>query len=162
MKLYEINQNFRDLWIKVEEQEGELTEEDIQALESLELAKDEKVKAYGVIHREIMSDINGVKQEIERLKKIEKRLQNKADWLENSLSMFMLENDMKEYKSVEVNISFRASKQLKIEDEMLVPREWLKEEVVVKPDKQAIKTFIENGGKVEGCEIISKQNIQIK
>ena len=162
MKLYEIDKNLRELWNKIAMQEGELSEEDVLALENLELAKTEKVKGYGVIAREIMSNINEVKEEIDRLKKIEKRLQSKADWLMSNLSRFMQDNQMNEYKSLEVNISFRSSKQLHIEDEMLVPREWLREEVIVKPDKNAIKTYIENGGKVEGCEIISKQNIQIK
>lgn len=162
MKLFEINQSIRELWDKIAEQEGELTEEDIQALENLNIAKDEKVKGYGVIIREIMSDINNVNQEIERLKKIEKRLQSKADWLSSTLSRFMHDNEMPEYKSLEVNITFRPSKQLRIEDESKLAKKWFKTEKVTKVDKQAIKDFINAGGKVKGCEIISKQNIQIK
>ena len=42
MKLYEIDYKIREFWDKVIEQDGELTEEDIQTLESLEVAKDEK------------------------------------------------------------------------------------------------------------------------
>ena len=34
MKLYDINQSIKELWIKIEEQDVELTEEDIQELES--------------------------------------------------------------------------------------------------------------------------------
>ena len=57
MKLYEIDQNIRLLWGKIMDQDGELTEEDIQALESLEIAKDEKIKGYGLIIRETTAPI---------------------------------------------------------------------------------------------------------
>ena len=38
---------------KIYEQEGEVSEEDMQALEELNLAKDEKIKGYGIIIREL-------------------------------------------------------------------------------------------------------------
>lgn len=162
MKLYEIDNNLRAVWDRIAEQEGELTEQDISELESLEIAKDEKIKGYGVIIREIMSDITKVSQEIERLETLKKRLQTKANWLTSNLSRFMHDNQMKEYKSLEVNITFRASKQLQIFDEGKLAKKWFRTEKVIKVDKQAIKDFINAGGKVKGCEIIEKQNIQIK
>lgn len=162
MKLYEIDNSLRELWNKIIEQDGELLEEDMQALESLEIAKEEKVKGYGVVYREIVSDIAKVKEEIDRLKKIGKRLQSKADWLSSSLSMFMQNNGMKDYKSVEVNIGFGTSKSLYVEDESKLAKKWFRVKKVTEIDKQAIKDFIANGGKVKGCQIVEKQNIQIK
>lgn len=160
MKLYEIDNSIRELWNKIIEQDGEMSEEDIQALESLEVAKEEKLKGYGVVIRETEGEIATIKAEIERLNKLAKTMQNKADWLKNSLSYFMTTNELKEFKSVEVNIGFRTSKQLQIEDEKKLAKKWFK--VELKPDKQAIKDFINAGGKVKGCQIVEKQNIQIK
>lgn len=162
MKLYEIDNSIRELWNKIIQQDGELTEEDMQALESLEIAKEEKIKGYGVIIREMTSDIANIGQEIARLKGLEKRMQAKADWLTSNLSRFMHDNQMDEYKSLEVNITFRPSKQLQIEDESKLAKKWFKTEKVTKVDKQAIKDFINAGGKVKGCEIVEKKNIQIK
>jgi hypothetical protein len=160
MKLYEIDANLRKLWAKIEEQEGELTEENIKELESLEIEANEKIKGYGTIIREINSDADEVDAEIKRLEKIKKRLLSKADWLTNSLSQFMIANSLNEYKSIEVNIGFRASKKLVIDDNVKLAKKWLR--LKEEPDKQAIKDFIEQGGKVKGCKIVENKNIQIK
>ena len=160
MKLYEIDQNIRTLWDKISQQAGELTAEDIEELESLAIAKDEKIKGYGVIIKETTANIGVVKAEIERLNKLVKSMQSKAEWLTNRLETFMKEHELKEFNSIETNITFRTSKQLQIEDESKLAKKWLK--VETKPDKQAIKDFINAGGKVKGCQIVEKQNIQIK
>lgn len=160
MKLYEIDQNIRLLWGKIMDQDGELTEEDIQALESLEIAKDEKIKGYGLIIRETTADITKVSEEIARLKKIEKAMTNKVEWLTSRLSSFMQAHEIKEYKSLEVNIAFRNSKSLEIAEGTKLAKKWLK--IETRPDRQAIKDFIACGGKVKGCSIVENSNIQIK
>lgn len=160
MKLYDIDQRIRNLWDRIIEQDGELTEEDIAELESLEIAKDEKIKGYGVIIRETLSEIAKVKAEQDRLAKIGKAMQSKVEWLTNRLSNFMQDHQVNEYKSLEVNISFRPSKSLFIDENTKLAKKWCK--VELKPDKQAIKDFITAGGKVKGCTIIEKNNIQIK
>lgn len=160
MNLYEIDNNIRELWDKIIQQDGELTEEDIQALENLEIARDKKLTGYGVIIKETTAEIGVVKAEIERLNKLAKSMQNKAEWLTNRLVGFMNEHEMKEFKSVEVNIRFRISKSLQIDDNTKLAKKWLK--VKTEPDKQAIKDFISAGGKVKGCQIVERQNIQIR
>lgn len=160
MKLYEIDDGLRVLWNKIIEQDGELTEEDVQALESLNIAKDEKLKGYGVLIRETISDITRLNEEMARLKKIERTMNNKVDWLTDRLSTFMQDHQIKEFKSLEVNIGFRTSKSLVIDEQTKLAKKWLK--VETRPDKQAIKDFITAGGKVKGCSIVEKTNIQIK
>ena len=160
MKLYEIDGNIRALWDRIVAQDGELTQEDIQELESLEVAKDEKIKAYGVIIREMIGEITRINEETARLKKMEKTLNNKVEWLTSNLSRFMHDNQMSEYKSLEVNISFRTSKSLYIEENTKLAKKWLK--VKTEIDRQAIKDFINAGGKVKGCSIVTNSNIQIK
>lgn len=160
MKLYEIDYKIRELWNKIIEQDGELTEEDIQTLESLEVAKDEKVKAYGVIIRELDGEIDDCEGEIKRIKEIADKRKRNRERLKNTLKEFMLNNDMPKYESVEVNISFRKSKALEIQEGVELPNEFLK--VKTEPDKTAITDYIKNGGVVEGCQIVEKSNIQIK
>ena len=160
MKLYEINYKIRELWDKIEAQEGELTEEDIQMLESLEVAKDEKVKAYGVIIREISSEIAECKAEMDRIKGIADKKKRNLERLKTTLKDFMLNNDMSKYESLEVNISFRKSKALEIEEGVELPTLFLK--VKTEPDKTAITDYIKNGGEIKGCQLVKKNNIQIK
>ena len=160
MRLYEIHNGLRAVWDRVAENEGELTPEDIQELESLECAKEEKLKGYGVIIKETEGEIATLKAEIERLGKLVKSKQNKVEWLKGNLSYFMNEHDLTGFRSLAVNITFRTSKQLEIAEGTKLAKKWCKVELT--PDKQAIKNFINAGGKVKGCEIVEKQNIQIK
>ena len=160
MKLYEIDYKIREFWDKIIEQGGELTEEDMLELESLEVAKDEKVKAYGVIIREISGEIAECKAEIKRIKEIADKRERNLERLKNTLKDFMLNNDMPKFESLEVNISFRKSKALEIGEQADIPVEFMK--IKSEPDKTAITDFIKNGGVLEGCQLVERSNIQIK
>lgn len=72
----------------------------------------------------------------------------------------MLNNNMSKYESLEVNISFRKSKALEIEEGVELPTLFLK--VKTEPDKTAITDYIKNGGEIKGCQLVEKNNIQIK
>ena len=57
-------------------------------------------------------------------------------------------------------LSFRRSTQVHISDESKLPESLLK--VKTEPDKTAIKDLLKNGTAVEGAELISVRNLQIK
>lgn len=160
MKLYEIDQRLRDLWNKIYEQEGEVSEEDMQALEELNLAKDEKIKGYGIIIRELDNQIAYCASEISRIKAISQRIENRRDRLANHLKYFMQLHDIPKFQSVEVNIGFRKSKSLEIDENANLPKEFIR--ITETPDKKAITDFIKAGGTVKGCQLVEKENIQIK
>lgn len=160
MKLYEIDQNLRALWDKVMEQDGELLEEDLKALEELNLAKDDKIKGYGVIIRELDGEIADCKAETDRIKEISDRLKNRREWLVNNLKYFMQSQGIPKFESIEVNIAFRKSKSLEIDENANLPKEFIR--IKEEPDKKAITDFIKGGGTVDGCQLVEKENIQIK
>ena len=160
MKLYEIDQNLRSLWDKIAEQDGEMTDEDLQALEELNLAKDEKIKGYGVLIRELQSEIAEYTAEITRIKKLVEKKVKLSDRLTERLKDFMLTNGEARYESLEVNISFRKSSSLEIAENTELPKEFIR--ITETPDKKAITDFIKSGGTIDGCELVEKENIQIK
>lgn len=160
MRLYEIDQNLRALWNKIAEQEGEITEEDMQALEELELAKNDKIEGYGVIIRELESEIDDCSQEIERIKEIADRKKKCLERLKNGLQEFMLNNEIDKFESLKVRVSFRKSQALEIEEGAELPDNLMR--VKKEPNKTAIKEYIVNGGELKGVFLIDRQNIQIK
>ena len=160
MKLYEIDPNLMALWNKISEQDGELLEEDIKALEELNLAKDDKIKGYGVIIRELDSEIADCKAETDRIKEISDRLKNRREWLVNNLKYFMQSQGIPKFESIEVKIAFRKSKSLEIDENANLPKEFIR--IKEEPDKKAITDFIKGGGTVDGCQLVEKENIQIK
>lgn len=160
MRLYEIDYNLRILWDKIAEQDGDLTEEDIQALNELELAKNDKLEGYGVIIREIECDILDCQAEMKRIKEICEKKKKAVERLRTVLKDFMNNNDIPKFESLKVNISFRKSKSLEIDENAELPKEFLR--IKEEPDKTAITDYIKSGGIIEGCRIVEKDNIQIK
>lgn len=166
MKLYEINDELRKLWDKIAEQDGEMLEEDIKALDELALAKDEKIKGYGILIRELSGEIADCAAEIKRIENISEKKENRLKWLKERLTAFMQEQDIPKFESIEVNISFKKSYPLRGAEQAYIdgklPKEFIKQTITEKPDKTAIKDFIKNGGTVEGCYIGEEHNIQVK
>lgn len=72
----------------------------------------------------------------------------------------MTSNNIPKFESLKVNISFRKSKSLEIDENVVLPKEFIR--VKEEADKMAIKDFISNGGTIDGCKIVEKNNIQIK
>ena len=166
MKLYEIDLAFRTLWEKIAEQDGEMTEEDIKALDDLELAKDEKIKAYGVLIREYDKDMESYYNEIQRLQNEFHKLKEKRDWLFDRLKAFMLEHNELKFNSPEVNIVFRKSYPIYGAEQAFkdgkLPKQFITQTVTEKPDKTAIKAFLKDGGTIEGVYIGEEQNMSVK
>lgn len=166
MRLYEIDEQLRKLSEKIIEQEGEMTEEDIEALNNLNLAADSKMKGYGILVRELDADIQQCKDEIARIKERQNRLERKRDWLASSLKNFMLSNDYDKYESVEVNVRIRTSHPLQGAEEALekgtLPSEFITVKITETPNKVAIKDFIKEGGVLEGIYLGEEENISIK
>ncbi len=166
MRLYDINEELRKLWDKVMSQDGELTEEDIKALEELNLAKDEKIKGYGVIIRELETEIGCLRAESKRLKELTEKKEKRCEWLANRLKDFMLGNGINKFDSVEVNISFRKSYTVMGAEEDLkngtLSKTFINQTIIEKPDKTAIKDYLKDGGTLKGCYIGVEEHIQIK
>lgn len=160
MRLYDIDVNLRALWNKIAEQEGEITEEDMQMLNELEIAKNDKLEGYGVIIREMKSEIDECDAEMKRIKEIADRKKNAMERLKKSLQEFMIGNEIDKFESVKVKLSFRKSQSLEIEEDAIIPEDLMR--IKKEPDKTAIKEFIVNGGELQGVHLLDKKNIQIK
>ena len=160
MKLYEIDNNLRALWGKIAEQEGELTESDLQALNDLELAQNEKLEGYGVIIREMQAEIEECDAEVKRIKELAQTKRNKVERLKKYLQEFMLNNEIDKFESIKVKLSFRKSQSLEIEEGAELPDDLMR--IKKEPDKTAIKEYIEHGGQLKGVFLLDKQNLQIK
>ena len=160
MRLYDIDVNLRALWTKIAEQEGEITEEDMQMLNELEIAKNDKLEGYGVIIREMKSEIDECDAEMKRIKEIADRKKNAMERLKKSLQEFMIGNEIDKLESVKVKLSFRKSQSLEIEEDAIIPEDLMR--IKKEPDKTAIKDFIVNGGELQGVHLLDKKNIQIK
>ena len=79
MKLFEIDQAFREWEQRIMANDGEVTEEDLQQLDELNALADDKIDAYSVLIKESLSEADILVQEAEKLLVRARRKKNLAD-----------------------------------------------------------------------------------
>jgi hypothetical protein len=155
MKLYEIMQEL-ELALTPDEN-GEITQEQLDAFEQLELAKNEKIENIACWVKNLRSDANALWEEGKNLLERSTVKDKQAHRLENLLSSFL---KGEKFESSKCRISYRKSEQIEITNDKLLPKKFW----VVKKDisKKLIRDAILAGQKVKGASLVEKQNIQIK
>lgn len=155
--LYKINQQLENFEFEVDLETGELT--NALQWDFLNLAYEEKCENIACFIKNLKSDVEDFKAEEKALADRRKSKERKIEYL----SDLLLENmNFKKFETAKCAISFRRSEQVSIPDESIVPNEYMKVTITCKPDKTAIKAAIKAGESVNGCEIIEKQNLNIK
>ena len=123
---------------------------------------DEKLGNIGAYIKNLEAEAAAIKTERDNLKKRMDSKQREIDRLKEYVSNSLLSNNEKKMETSRVAFSFRSSEQVEIHDQEQIPKEYMKEKTTYDPDKTAIKNAIKGGQEVAGCELIQKQNLQIK
>lgn len=103
-----------------------------------------------------------LQDEIERLQKKLKPLNNTVDRLENYLDESLKLNGIQTLEVWTFSLSYRTSESVEIENEWLLPAEFVKIKETRSPDKIAIKKAIKDGQQVTGAIVKTNLNLQIK
>ena len=169
MTLFEINEQLRVLLENLEpDEDGCISDEAMESIAKLNQAKDVKYEGMALKIKEWKVESKALEEEAKRLKNRADAVAKKAERLKEYLAMNLREDeagkDPKEIKfnTTKVAISFRSSEKTIIEDEDLIPAEFMKETISFEPDKTAIKEAIKNGQAVGGAYLQTNYNIQIK
>lgn len=158
--LYEIQADYFALAFALEV--GELTPELETALAINEQELQQKAIGYAYVIKEAEANVDTIEAEIARLMALKQAEKRKADALKSAISNAMQFYGVHEVKTPTVRLSFRKSEGLighadNLADEFitLVPEQRT-------PNKAAIKAAIKEGREVEGYEIETRWNLQIK
>ena len=153
MKLYEINEQILNC---IDTETGEII--DIDKLNELQMAKDEKLENLALWYKDLIAEANALKEEKEAFAAREKAAKNKAESIKNYLSYAL---NGANFKTTKCALSFRTSERTVIDDIYSVPENFLKYSEP-KADLNEIKKAIKNGEEIKGAHLEEKQNIQIK
>ena len=163
MKLYEIDARI-EACVKLDEnrvvdtETGEII--DLEALAALEMERDKKIENLGCWYKNLLADAEALKAQKAAFAEREKAARNKAESLKSFLSRYL---DGKKFETTKVAISFRKSEAVEFDSSFIhdVPPDFLK---FKEPelDKTAVKKAIKNGETVPGCELVTRQNVQVK
>jgi|EP01046_Picozoa_sp_COSAG06_P056992 hypothetical protein len=141
---------------------GELTDELQDQLQITESQMKQKASGYAQVIRAMKYDNDVVDAEIKRLQAIKKVRKNTTERLENALSDAMQQFEMDVIETPTTKISFRSSQSVEITDENAIDKQFKTQIITTKIDKMEIKRAIKGGATVDGAELITNKNLQIK
>ena len=157
MTLFDINKAILEFDYEIDEETGEIL--NAEALDALQLARDEKIEGVGLWIKNLQAEAEAVKKEKDAMADRQRRLEKKAESLKNYLA-YALQGER--FSTPRIAISWRKSESVLIPDEALLDARFVNITMIKKPDKKLIKDTLKAGREVPGAELITKQNLQIK
>lgn len=157
MTLYEIDKALMDFEFEVDEETGEIL--NASDLDELQMARQDKIENIGLYIKNLEAEKEAVKHEKDNFADREKRLGKKIESLKGYLG-YALQGQ--KFSTPKVAVSFRKSESVLVKDEYLVPDKYCEFTMVRKPDKKVLKDALKKGAEIMGCELVEKQNVNIK
>ena len=164
--LYQLTLDVENLYSMLEEsadlETGEIDEEILNTLTCKEEEFNNKAIAVATVWRRYDMNIDLISREIERLTAIKNKAIKIQGKLENSLTDACVKLGREKIEGISASISFRKSTKTIVDNEALLPDEYIKVTMVKKPDLTKIKKAIEQGVEVQGASLQHNMNIQIR
>lgn len=153
MTLYDIDERILSL---IDPETGEVT--DYDALDALQMAREDKIRQIVYARRNALADLNAVSAEIARLKKIEETLGNRVESIDGYLAYAL---NGEKYKDETTTIYYRKTTAVVVAEDAVVPEEFLRygEPAV---NKTALGEALRGGMTIPGVSIEERNNIIIK
>ena len=157
MTLFEINKAILEFDYEIDEETGEIL--NAEALDALQLAREEKIEGVGLWIKNLQAEAEAVKKEKDAMAERQRRLEKKAESLKDYLA-YALQGE--KFSTPRIAMSWRKSESVLIPDEALLDDRFVNITMIKKPDKKLIKDTLKAGREVPGAELVTKQNLQIK
>lgn len=152
--LYEIDQAILEC---VDFETGEIIDQ--EQLDSLMMERDAKIESVALWIKNLESDALAYKAEKEAFAQREKQATEKTKRLKEWLARVC---EGEKFSTSKCAISFRKSESVEIADGANIPNEYLRVKTTIEPDKTAIKNALKSGAEIDGCQIATKLNTNIK
>lgn len=166
MNLYNLTSECKGLYDAIlataDEETGEADLSLVTALAERQEEWDKKAVSVACVFRALGEDSDRIGREIERLTAMKKRLDRDRERVKEGLDAACRALGVESVKGMYANISYRASEQTVIDDELSLPEEYLTVKTTYTPNKTAIREAIKAGKEVPGAHLEQKKNIQIK
>ena len=162
MNLFEIDDAIQRC-VKLESGDGYVDTEtgeiiDTAAIEQLEMDRDTKIRNIACWIKNLESDEKALAEQIKTFTARKNAAKNKRESLKSYLAAFL---NGKKWQNSEVAISWRKSEAVEVEEGAAIPEQYLryKEPEI---NKAQLKADLKAGTIVYGCQLVTKNNIQVK
>lgn len=167
MSLFRLSEECASLYNAVidstDEETGEVDAGLVEAWTALQGDFEEKALAVATVHRNLVVYEGNIDAEIKRLQALKKRVEKGADSVASYLEAAMKKVGTVKIQGVSANISIQKNPpKTVIDDQTLIPDEYLVTKTTVDADKTKIKQAILSGREVPGAHIEQEEKIRIK
>jgi hypothetical protein len=160
--LYQIREEHLSLIAAIEDADGELTPDIEEALQLTEEEFQDKAVSYSFVVKSFDTAADLIDAEIKRLKGLKEKSEKRAELFKTRLAEAMNEFGVESITTPLVKISFRKSESVEIENEELIPAEYIEIKAVESISKTRIKEALKEGVTVPGASLSKNRNLQIK
>lgn len=161
LSLYEINEKILNFRYEIDEETGEIL--NIDELDNLNLAFDEKIENLCLYAKSLRAEASAIKTEEKNLKERREAKERKADNIEDYIARNL---NGRKFETPRVKVSWRKSESVEILNEDAVPDSFLDIQVVRKPMKAEIKKRLKEaeakGEEIPWAKLNVKQNMNMK
>lgn len=154
--LYELNNAYARIQQMIEEGHEGLED----TLESITDAVEDKLEGYAMVKKNIESDIAGIKAEEKRLSERRKSLENSINRLDQAITDTLILVEGNRVKTSKFTFSFRKSTSVKVEDESIIPPQFIKVQKTV--SRADIAKALKDGLQVDGASLVENQSLSIR
>lgn len=159
MTLYEINEAILQVFSEHIDENGEITEQGLEVLSSLEMEKAEKTENVALWVKDLEAENSAIKAEIENLKSRIKTNENKIGTLKKWLAVA---TDGTKFSTSKCQVSFKTSTVVEVLDIDKLPKDFTRIKTEISPDKAKIKAVLQSGGLVDGAVLKKNNNTIVK
>lgn len=131
-------------------------------LESLDEALEGKVESVLHFRQHLLNEATALKAEEQRLAERRKLREAKADRLKDYVNECLNVAGVKKLETPLYTVSYRKSDIVEITDAKALPVGFLRTNTTTNPDKDAIKKALKAGEVINGAQLVTKANLQIK
>jgi len=128
-------------------------------LESIELALEDKLEGYAMVIKNVESDVEGLKAEIKRLSERKTTLENGIKRMKENMQFALEISGNKSVKTPRFTIGLRKSTAVQIEDEEVIPEEFVKVTKTISRSELAERLKEQE---VPGAKLVENQSLQIR
>ena len=164
MELYKINKVIEDVLehgFVFDEETGEVLFDE-ENLNDLMIAFNEKVDNIACYIKSLEGLNEAIANEKKALDARKKANDKKIERLKDYIKYNMMQREMDKLETGRNKISFRKSTSLNIINEDAIPMWFFEQKVEYKLNKTQLTKELKNGQIIEGCELVEKQNLQLK
>lgn len=161
MNLYEINKDLNNLILSAVDADGVIDEAFEADIDSLAMAKEEKLLNCAKYIKNEMAFAKMLKAEEESLSTRRKQIEKRVEWMKKYVVSNMEAGE--KVKDHQAQLSTIKSSAVEIINEKLIPKELCNHiPETWKVDKTAVKKSLKAGNELEGAKMVDKLNLQVK